>query len=327
MLGSTVGWMGLACVVVALTACDGGSNANTDSTTPRPGATDTQAVVEQDDTPGDVDPVDDETDLPLEWIVADYPIQSQHVQRAIRTAIKPCMNTAGFDYEVGLEQDAAPYDIDARYRIRTVEEATQLGYTLPGARSPTGGTEAEFPSDPSERALYLEALEGAEGDRQTRDVIDPDGGVIATQVLTGGCAEQAIIAVFGSDDAYLSYLGEDYWIQRISIEFAQRTDGDPLVADATIRWSECMVERGYTFANPTEAIAAEWPEPRPTPAEIDTAVADANCKIDTGYREALVQAESRSQTAAVEASDAVQLAEIRERRDQIARQSIDIAGG
>jgi xanthine dehydrogenase iron-sulfur cluster and FAD-binding subunit A len=79
-----------------------------------------------------------------------------------------------------------------------------------------------------------------------------------------------------------------------------------------------MAAHGYTFANPTEAIAAQWPDPRPTQDEIETAVQDAECKVDTGYRDAIVLAESRSQTEAT-SEYGPQLGEVRARREQISQ--------
>ncbi|MEV4297853.1 hypothetical protein [Microbispora rosea] len=85
---------------------------------------------------------------------------------------------------------------------------------------------------------------------------------------------------------------------------------DPRIAEAERKWSDCMRSEGFDYRSTVHAIGdRRWaatvnddsightPKPRGTKAEIDTAVADARCRAETGYsdirREVFAEAENR----------------------------------
>ncbi|MEU8174128.1 hypothetical protein AB0C14_14710 [Microbispora hainanensis] len=85
---------------------------------------------------------------------------------------------------------------------------------------------------------------------------------------------------------------------------------DPRIAAAEREWSDCMRSEGFAYQSTVEAGGdRRWaatvnddspghtPKPRGTKAEIDTAVADARCRAETGYtdvrRDVFVEAENR----------------------------------
>ena len=54
--------------------------------------------------------------------------------------------------------------------------------------------------------------------------------------------------------------------------------------DVMKRWSACMKQAGHSYPNPRSAMRDErWKTPEPTPAEIDTAVADTRCRLQVNY--------------------------------------------
>ncbi len=85
---------------------------------------------------------------------------------------------------------------------------------------------------------------------------------------------------------------------------------DPRIAAAEREWSDCMRSEGFDYRSTDQALGdPRWastvnddsightPKPRGTRAEIDTAVADARCRAETGYsdvrRTVFVEAERR----------------------------------
>ncbi|MBB2747572.1 hypothetical protein [Microbispora sp. NBRC 16548] len=68
---------------------------------------------------------------------------------------------------------------------------------------------------------------------------------------------------------------------------------DPRIAAAEREWSDCMRSEGFDYRSTAQASGdPRWaatvnddlsPKPRGTQAEIDTAVADARCRAETGY--------------------------------------------
>ncbi|GIH51312.1 hypothetical protein Mro03_64910 [Microbispora rosea subsp. rosea] len=85
---------------------------------------------------------------------------------------------------------------------------------------------------------------------------------------------------------------------------------DPRIAAAEREWSDCMRSEGFDYRSTVHAVGdRRWaatvnddsightPKPRGTRPEIDTAVADARCRAETGYtdvrREVVAEAENR----------------------------------
>ncbi|HQZ34842.1 MAG TPA: hypothetical protein PK020_10470 [Ilumatobacteraceae bacterium] len=237
------------------------------------------------------------------------------------------MNDAGFDYEVGLAQEVPPFSLYRRYRFRTPEEAAALGFTVEQPRSGPEGTEAEFPSDPAERTRYLIALQGAEDLTTTVPLVDHRGDSFGSQSVPGGCSAEAIAQLYGSFNNYVTYVGDDLWLQQVAGEAATKTGTDPAYLDMISKWSACMARAGLSFEKPVDAIGAEWPEPRPGEAERQTAVADARCRDDVGFIATIVAVEGEYQKEALDAQSTA-LEEARQRRDALqaeARQAYETA--
>ncbi|KAB8180222.1 hypothetical protein [Microbispora catharanthi] len=86
---------------------------------------------------------------------------------------------------------------------------------------------------------------------------------------------------------------DDDEVPRYVDSAAELASKDPRVAAAEREWSDCMRSEGFDYLNTGQASGdPRWtatvnddlsPKPRDTQAEIDTAVADARCRAETGY--------------------------------------------
>jgi hypothetical protein len=254
--------------------------------------------------------------LPFDWITADYSQVSLEMRRGLRALIKPCMNAAGFDYKIGLEQEAPAFSLYRRYRYRTPADAEKLGFVVEQPPSGPEGTEAEFPADPAERKRYLIALQGAEDLTTTVPLVDRRGDSFGTQSVPGGCSAAAIVELYGSFENYVTYVGDDLWLQRVAGEAATKTHADPAFVQMLSKWSACMANSGYSFATPDDAIGAQWPEPRPGDTERQAARADAVCRDRVGFIATIVEIEGGYQRQALDAHSAM-LQEVRTDRDEL----------
>jgi hypothetical protein len=95
-------------------------------------------------------------------------------------------------------------------------------------------------------------------------------------------------------------------------------------ASAVKRWSDCMAREGYSYDAPHDALAEftstvgnpdgrdgiGWITPSPTDEEIRIAVADAQCKVETGFWDAIAVAEDEAAQEVID-SNRPQLEELR----------------
>lgn len=304
----TLGWLYVASVTI-LAGCVGSQQAS--STAP---SISSEVITGRAESTGSGLPAD--TALPFDWITADYSQVSLDMRRGLRALIKPCMNAAGFDYEVGLAQEVPEFSLYRRYRYRTPEEAEALGFVVEQPPSGPEGTEAEFPSDPAEQTRYLIALQGAEDLTTTVPLVDRRGDSFGSQSVPGGCSAEAIVQLYGSFDNYVTYVGDDLWLQQVAAEAATKSRADPAFVEMISEWSACMASAGYSFATPEDAIGAQWPEPRPGDTERQAARADAVCRDEASFIATIVEVEGEYQRQALDAQSAA-LQEMRLDRDAL----------
>ena len=298
----------LSAAVVILTGCTAGHHSSTTAHDSLSSADPASTL-----SPSASAPLGD-TSLPLDWISAEYSRVSLDMRRGLRAYIKPCMNAAGFRYEVGLSEDVPAFSLYRRFRYRTPEQAEELGYVMDQPPSGPEGTEGEFPSDPVERKAYLIALQGFEDLTTTVPLVDRQGDSFGSQSVPGGCVAAAIEKLYGSFDAYVRYIGDDLWLQQVAGETEAKTRSDPRFLKMIDSWSKCMARSGFTYATPEDAIGADWAEPRPGKVERDTARTDAQCKIDVRYLGVVLELEGTFQRQALEENAGV-LHEVRYDRD------------
>jgi len=208
-------------------------------------------------------------------------------------------------------------------------------------------------SGDARQEAYLVALRGGEGDRASTAVVDPITGEDRGRVgLPGGCEGEAATQLFGSRDAYLTDQRTVAWLDlaiRDIREEAERTDEVRQAAEA---WLGCMADAGFppehrfwpaslrtmsgsaeapdSFLGAVPAIGPYWPafpRPRPSPEEIQMAMADVTCKRKSGWTELIFAEEYRRQDELAAA-----VAEFIEKGREIRAQTVErartiLAGG
>jgi len=259
-------------------------------------------------------------DLPLDWVNVEYSRVSFELGRAETILIASCLQSRGFDVSMnGLFQVLpGPYTLDRRYSTYTAETARTRGYQ-PEVNDPRDLRQLPVPEDTAQRAAFLLALTGAE-DGLPRDVVsmvDPvTGAATGSVVIPGGCQKGAVEQIYGSLEQFAAFRQDDYFIQTLTSEAQATAAADPELEKQRQDWASCMSAVGYQYDSPSEPQFAEWPEPRPTTDEIDTAVADMTCRESTKYLTIVAAAERRSQTKLIDSHTEL-LAEILLTRDAV----------
>ena len=312
----------LVCLVaVVAVGCTSGSTSpsQVDQTVDSPRRTDFDVLI----------PLTD-LDLPLDWVNVEYSRVSFELGRAETTLIASCLQSRGFDVSMdGLFQvTPGPYTLDRRYSTYTPATARTRGYQ-PEVNNPSDLRQLPLPEDPAQRAAFLLALTGSE-DGLPRDfvsMVDPTTGEAIGSVATpGGCQKGAVEQIYGSVEQFAAFRQDDYFIQTLTSQAQAMAATDPELDKQQRDWAACMAAVGYQYHSPSEPQFAEWPEPRPTADEIDTAVADMTCREQTNYLAAVAFAERSAQSTLIDSHSAL-LEEILLRRDAVLAKAKPISSG
>ncbi|MFQ5522116.1 MAG: hypothetical protein ACE5F5_00865 [Acidimicrobiia bacterium] len=302
-------------------ACTGGAP-EPDSAPPAENVgTGAQSVV----VPSEPDP----TLLPLAWFMARQSDPGDAIiDDAVDHLIARCMAERGFQVPEYPKHDHAQ-SLRYWYGLVKLEEALADGYTGIDAAARAGAALAEAtPSDeeageaispdPARREAYLAALHGTEEDVIRVALVDPiTGEHRGTVGLGGGCRGEAREAVFGGVDKYLAHQRTMTWLQRAVWDIRIAADNLEATREAAQAWLECMTDHGFppdhrfwpfdvnlagngevNFLGALPTIGPDWqalPEPRPSPEEIEMAVADVTCKEESGWTMLVFTAEYRRQ--------------------------------
>lgn len=259
----------------------------------------------------------------LDFFALTYSEDSRVQQRALRTIIEPCMHSAGFHYSVGLADDVPRNSVAQRYGFTSLEYVVDRGYLPSPVSGGPEGTEAEFPTDPTERDRYLRALQGPEGEFSSIALTTVDGHQIGQQSVPQGCSYEAIVAVYGSAESYAQFQADDLWLQQLIGQSVQSTLADPEFGIITADWRSCLHASGFdavAFSDPPSRL---WDEPRPTRTEIEFAVADYHCRSAVDALNRIRAIDVREQEAVV-SSIGDSLAEVSHRRDLVLHRSREI---
>lgn len=214
------------------------------------------------------------TSLPLDSYDLANAADQQTLVQASQVAVRECMAKLGFHDSTplasGKDQESAP-SVQRSYGITDLDAARENGYTPVGAVRIT-----TLPTTPSQPGYEL---------------------TIPAQLAEHGRAW--VIAMYGAVppdpapknapgciDADAS-LGDEAWrsvdrdlVTKLRSEADQRTQTDSRVLAVNAQWSTCMAKHGYTYANPSEPMTKQWPNPVSS-TEKATAVQDVECKQQT----------------------------------------------
>lgn len=186
-----------------------------------------------------------------------------------------------------------------RFGIDDVEVAARSGY-MPdygGAVVDTGDDDRpEAGMSADEREAFFAALFG-EGERIEFEVTDLDGNPIGGGILGDGCLSRFYEKFFGSTDRYVRFTQLSMSLDWYAGEAYASRYSDPAFVDVVAEWAECMAAAGIEVVpgpygpeylqngdRPVDGPDVDrgepsgWPEPRPSPLEIQTAVADVECR-------------------------------------------------
>lgn len=241
-------------------------------------------------------------DLPQ--IVAEAQRAMILLERAENILITACMAEAGFEYYAPTDADVVPFVGSIGIGALTPEIADRDGYSL---YLPEPAEDLDQISDlfakgnsylesltPSERDRYFAALEG-EGDSSASE---SESGM---EVLLDGCIGEARRELLG--DRVLETFDTFNTVQFLQVNVWD----DSEVAAAVGTWQSCMRDSGYRYEHPDEAVAAgiqlRGDNVEPSGEELDLAVSDAECRLESGLISTIEEASRRMNAAVIEENE------------------------
>lgn len=165
-------------------------------------------------------------------------------QSRIETAIGACMRAQGFEY-VPVDPLVQRVAVTGSSRLSDTDFLQQFGYgisTLYGRGNPQSDPNARARNSlgPADRAAYERALWGENPGATFVQAIDT-----GDFTRLGGCTKQATEATFGGAPTLTALQGK-------LDELDQRILQDQRMVRAIERWSACMVDTGYRYAEPDD---------------------------------------------------------------------------
>ncbi|MBY8888470.1 hypothetical protein K7472_27040 [Streptomyces sp. PTM05] len=109
----------------------------------------------------------------------------------------------------------------------------------------------------------------------------------------GGCYGEATRSLFDGAPPDMQQ------VEQLDAHSFFQAEDTPGVKGVISAWSACMRRRGYQVASPLSKQLAPAPGPKPSTDEVDTAVADVECKRSTQLISVWAQAERRIQAMQV----------------------------
>ncbi len=243
-----------------------------------------------------------------------------------QSLIAECMTEQGFEYRPTLSAPALATSTGDEWKPDDREWVAQWGYGIaqfPGADEPLPQDTTVDPNEDylaslpeSEQNAYWEALYGATADDDRLS----DGDVPEYDWTTAGCAGRAGHEVSGDDPLQ----GEEFRPLRDALQaFWSDTSALPGMAEVDAAWAACMEDAGYpgfdvqadASGSISEAYNAAWTGADGSPVdhldeatvaqlsktEIDTALADLDCRTSTGYADRTRAAQWAAEQAFVDA--------------------------
>jgi hypothetical protein len=232
----------------------------------------------------DIDPK--EFTLPLDPYLAQA-ISPEKVAQASKVLFRRCM--LRFEFVLPTEPTTAPPMVkgyERRYGLVDETTAGQFGYHVPAMveLARVGGTPSPSPSPMS-----------AEHETVARGI--GPSTVDGRRVPEGGCyGESRRTLEIGAPSVSDPRLGD-----RLSYDAFAQTHRDERVRSVFVKWSACMLESGFYYADPTNAVNdPAFRTTLPTDREKAVAVADVRCKSNTNVISTMAAVETAYQRLAVE---------------------------
>lgn len=216
--------------------------------------------------------------LPLDAVLSPDSNEERERASAIHEGLSSCMEQQGIDYgpfKFTYDQSA---DSSAYFGVTDKSIASEFGYRKPLVVQEIEASAASSGLDDAvNEESFAQALYGPEESRiQVKD--DFTGAVVANYDPE---------SCFGKTmDTVRPGWGQEYGIEDLSNQIAldayRASYANEAVQDGFKEWSSCMSVQGFAFAEPDAAYTSVWPGETAGIEEIQTAVADAECKESTG---------------------------------------------
>jgi hypothetical protein len=116
------------------------------------------------------------------------------------------------------------------------------------------------------------------------DPNDLEPGFALGGSIYDGCLPKALTEIVGGGDPAAAYRINDYeyLIQGVIYPAIQHVHESEDFLAAESAWATCMTDHGQDVNDASDPPGRTWEPPRPSPAEVGMAVADAACKTSTG---------------------------------------------
>lgn len=295
---------GVATVVVLLAACggnvDNGGNLPSGATSSRDSAANPS---DDGSASAGTTPVGDGGILPPKASpLAAYLLQGADlytIQAAEAELSGECMKRFGFDpVDLGLDRDttvAEQRENDTRiYGITDLAEARAYGYQ-PESVATGAGTQAPVTSA-SYNFVYTGDRSGGVPVPQVGQELESPGDFGGLEIPPGGCLGEARNKLWGTPNPDV----KDGFSQSMRISAYDAARADPRVQQIFSEWSACMAAQGFNYQSPLEPKFSREPGSTPSGEEINTAVADIECKkksdliaawnkVDVEYQEKAIE--------------------------------------
>ncbi|TQM81558.1 hypothetical protein FHX81_3925 [Saccharothrix saharensis] len=288
------------CSLLAVAACTGGPVAPTGPVDPAATAAEEPPVAEVPDVAGAR-----QYDLPLDRYQMTHE-EGLAIASATQTLTAECLRRFGFTPKT-FPVPRDPAATDRRYGINVHEEVDRFGYHPPPEQL------VEKPDYRPSEAEHRVAL--------GQDVDHHNG----QDVPEGGCMGEARRKLYG-DDGVPS--GQDpASAAALDAESGARYRQDSRVLEVYRKWSGCMEESGYDYADPWAANNdRRWTESdSTTTTEIAVAKADLACRDEHRVVSVSLAVEAAYQTRMVE-QNSVRLDAERDRNQTAVRRAVELVG-
>jgi hypothetical protein len=283
----------LVCVPLLLAGCSDGDSSSADSKenpkTP-PAVAETPKITSAND-----------KSMPLDTYLLN-PEQSETLDNAYAGLVSDCMKRFGFDYTpprsgtASTSSDAPTTRIDGRFGPQSAEKAEKWGY------HPVGGLTGEEDSPWGNKGQKMTAsMQTAErGSDDPKEKFGSGGQVINGQTVPDhGCVGEAQKKLTGSVNGNR---GDAELATDLKFDTLVKAQQDARTRAVFAKWSTCMKEQGFDYADPLKPLDDEqWSKtPQPTRHEIQVATADQECRakhnvvgvwfaVDYAYQERAVE--------------------------------------
>ncbi|MGH9194163.1 MAG: hypothetical protein ACRD1T_00295 [Acidimicrobiia bacterium] len=271
--------------------------------------------------------------LPLGGFFSAEATSRGFIVQAEQRALAVCMGEKGFKYRP-LPPPIPEEELTGRVGLADANAAASSGYLRKSVlQAEAQPQERDFvPRDPAERDAYTSALLGTpaavKGARETKDALEKKYGIKVESFperLPSGCQAEIRDRVYGGTPNYVEYWFLRSVLEGLGIDATQAVRASQRKEALDRSWAACMGAKGFTDASdPIRYAVRQWPEPRPGKEEIVTAMADVECKEQTGYAASVLELHSREQGRLLDGKLGVleRYGELREQVEARAREAL-----